>query len=138
MQAVSDNSKTDVYHGGMSPAGRPATKDRTELGSRIAEARQTAGLTQQELADKLGVTQRVIAYWEREAVSIRADQIDALSSALKITADDLLGRKAAKARGAGPASKTRRLFEAVSKMPRHQQDKIVAILEPFVAQHMKA
>jgi hypothetical protein len=30
------------------------------------------------------------------------------------------------------------LFEAVSKMPRHQQEKIVAILEPFVAQHIKA
>jgi transcriptional regulator with XRE-family HTH domain len=119
------------------PIGRPSSKKRTALGSRIIAARQAAGLTQQELANQTGVTQRVVAYWEREAVSLRVDQLDALADALHVTADDLLGRSQPKARAAaaGPIGKARKIFAAISKLPRHQQEKIFSILEPFVAQH---
>ena len=115
--------------------GRPSSKKRTALGSRITAARQAAGLTQQELANLTGVTQRVVAYWEREAVSLRADQLDALANALRVTADDLLGRAQPKTRATGPVGKARRIFAAISKLPRHQQEKIFSILEPFITQH---
>ena len=115
--------------------GRPSNKPRTPLGERIADARQVLGMTQQELAKKVGTTQRVIAYWEREAVSLRAGQIDLLASALKTSADNLVGRQLPKTRSGGPVGKARRLFEAISKLPRHQQEKVFAILEPFVEQH---
>lgn len=136
MQAVSYISGDRAYAADM-PMGRPPSKKRTALGSRIAAARQAAGLTQQELADKIGATQRVVAYWEREAVSLRADQLDALAGALHLSADDLLGRAQPKARAAaaGPIGKARKIFAAISKLPRHQQEKIFSILEPFVAQH---
>ena len=118
--------------------GRPALKPRTALGQRLAQARQAAGLTQEELAGKVGVTQRVIAYWEREAVSLRADQIDALANALHLSSDSLLGRNISRGRANGPTGKARRLFEAVSKLPRHHQEKIFAILEPFIRQHARS
>jgi transcriptional regulator with XRE-family HTH domain len=136
MQAISYISESRPYPGDM-PIGRPSSKKRTALGSRITTARQAAGLTQQELAGKVGVTQRVVAYWEREAVSLRADQLDALANALHISTDALLGRSQPKARAAaaGPVGKARKIFAAISKLPRHQQEKIFSILEPFVAHH---
>lgn len=97
-----------------------------------------AGLTQTDLADRVGVTQRVIAYWEREAVSLRPEQVQALADALSISADDLLGRKAAKARGSGPVGRAKKLFDSISRLPRHQQEKIISILEPFVRGHVDA
>ena len=87
MQAFSYISLNRPYTAKDMITGRPASKPRTALGLRISAARQSAGLTQQELAEKVNVTQRVIAYWEREAVSLRAEQINALSSALNVTAD---------------------------------------------------
>jgi len=112
--------------------GRPASKPRTDLGKRISEARLAAGLTQQEVADKVNVTQRVVAYWEREAVSLRADQIDALASALNVTADALLGRNKRTSRGTGPVGKARRMFEEVSKLPRDRQQHVLRVVEDLI------
>lgn len=137
MQAIPFISVTDPYNASM-PAGRPPSRERTTLGERIASARLQAGLTQTDLATRADVSQRVIAYWEREAVSIRPEQVQALADALNISADDLLGRQAAKTRGNGPVSRAKKLFDSISQLPRHQQEKIISILEPFVRQHVSA
>jgi len=108
------------------------------LGERIASARLHAGLTQTDLANQVSVSQRVIAYWEREAVSLRPEQVQALADALNISADDLLGRKASKSRGSGPVGRAKKLFDSISQLPRHQQEKIISILEPFVREHVAA
>lgn len=97
--------------------------------------REQAGLSQQQMADKLSVPQRTYAYWEREPVALRAEQITALADALGVSTDFLLGRKERQLRGAGPAGKMRQLFEAASRLPRSQQQKVAAVLEPFVLQH---
>ena len=122
------------YYEGM-PAGRPAKGKRPSFGQRLAQARQEAGLSQEQLAEILGTTQRVISYWERERVALRADQLTALADSLGATTDFLLGRDSPRRRGGGPTGKAKRLFEAVSRLPRHQQEKVFAILEPYIAQH---
>ena len=132
MQAISYISPDAVYASDM-PQGRPARTKRPDLGERIAQARQLAGLTQQQLADKLRATQRVVAYWEREAVSLRADQLTGLAEALGVSADYFLGREEKK-RGKGPVGKTRQVFEEVSTLPRHHQEQIVKVVSALVAQ----
>ncbi len=47
----------------------------------------------------------------------------------------LLGRVERPSRGTGPAGKLRQLFEAASRLPRSQQQKVAAVLEPFILQH---
>lgn len=44
------------------PKGRPTADKRAQLGERIAQARLQAGLTQFQLAHKLGTTERVVTY----------------------------------------------------------------------------
>lgn len=121
-------SPMDPYNGAM-PMGRPTTKPRTPLGERIAAARQQAGLTQEQLAKKLGVTQRVVTYWERKPVALKPEQLSALAAALGVTADFLLGRQEPKARGTGPTGKARQIFERVSQLPRATQQRILANVE---------
>ena len=137
MQAISYNFSRKVYNWDMA-IGRPPTKPRTLLGDRIAEARRIAGLSQMQLARKLETTQRVISYWEREPVALKPEQMINLADALNTSADFLLGREAQSIRGKGPAGKARRVFEAVSKLPRKQQDKILDVIEPFISSHSKA
>lgn len=52
--------------------------------------------------------------------------------------DDLVGTNGKKKRGTGPAGKMRQLFEAASRLPRSQQQKITAVLEAFTADNRGA
>ena len=115
-------------------AGRPARKARPSFGERLAKARQEAGLTQSQLAKRLNTRQRVITYWEREPVALRAEQLAQLADVLGVTADYLLGRQNGKSRRGGPTGKMRQIFETASQLPRSQQKKIVEFVEPFIAQ----
>jgi transcriptional regulator with XRE-family HTH domain len=134
MQADSVTILGGRYDGDMQ-TGRPPKHDRPPLGERIAVFRERAGLSQQQLADALDVNQQMIAYWERRAVTLRPEQLADLADSLKVSAEELLGKEAPKVRGSGPSGKARQVFEAVSRLPRRQQQKIVEVVEALVAQH---
>lgn len=129
------DSKKVPYDAAMHPGGRPAKKSRSMLGARLTEARIKAGLSQAELAERMGTTQPAIAYWERGAKRLRSDVVARLSESLGVSADELLGTKTQRDQNPKPTGRARQLFDAVSKLPRRQQEKVFAILEPFVAQH---
>ena len=138
MQALSHVTKNMMYPVVMTATmGRPTNRKRTAFGKRLVAAREAAGLNQRELADKLGISQRALSWWEREPVALKPEQLAALAEALGVTADYLLGRDSGKKRGTGPTGKARKIFEAVSQLPRHHQKKIVDVVESFVAQHAK-
>jgi len=136
MQALSHTTKNRVYAVDMTAnMGRPTKRKRTAFGERLVAARDAAGLSQRDLAEKIGVSQRALSWWEREHVALKPDQLVALAEALGVTADHLLGRAPEKKRGSGPKGKAQKVFEAVSKLPRHQQKKIIDVVESFVNQH---
>ena len=91
------------------------------------------GLSQAQLAEKIGVTQQAYAGWERSTTALRPEDISRIADALDTTADELLGRKAKSKRGTGPTGKTRRVFDEVSALPRHQQQKVVETIETLLA-----
>ncbi|MFI0347965.1 MAG: helix-turn-helix domain-containing protein [Chthoniobacterales bacterium] len=96
------------------------------------------GLTQLQLAHKLGTSQRVVTYWEREAVGLRADQLSQLTEVLGVSADYFLGGQNKK-RGTGPAGKARLIFERVSQLPRFHQQRILSTVEDMlIAQRAKS
>ena len=78
----------------------------------------------------MGVSQQVVAAWERKAKALRTDTLIKLASILNISADELLGIKPA--RQGGPTGRVRQVFDAVSALPRRQQQKIVDVVEAFV------
>jgi transcriptional regulator with XRE-family HTH domain len=137
MQADSVTRLGGCYADDMQ-TGRPPKHQRPPLGKRIAAFRERAGISQQQLADVLKVNQQMIAYWERRAVTLRPEQLAGLSDALKVSVEELLGKEAPKARSSGPTGKARQVFEAVSRLPRRQQQKIVEVVEALVAQHSGA
>lgn len=121
----------------MTTMGRPTTRQRPPFGQRLVAIREEAGLSQRDLADKLAITQRALSWWEREPVALKPEQLIALADALDISIDYLLGRDVKIVRGPGPTGKAKKAFEAVSKLPRDQQKKIIDVVESFVAQHQR-
>ena len=87
------------------------------------------------MAEIFGIKQQSYASWERRSTALKPEQLAALARILECSIDDLIGHTAKTKRGNGPAGRIRRVFEAVSKLPRHQQQKIVDVVETFVAGH---
>ena len=59
----------------------------------IKEAREKAGLTQQDLANELGVGQSTVAMWETQKSLPRTDKLPALAKILGCTIDKLLKKE---------------------------------------------
>jgi transcriptional regulator with XRE-family HTH domain len=117
------------------PKGRPSLRERPPFGERVFHARQALGLSQAETAARLGLTQSGYAAWERDPVALRPDQIAQLAAVLEVTTEQLLGNEPTKRAVSAPVGRARQLFDAVSKLPRRQQEKIFDIIQPFVAAH---
>ncbi|MEQ3443894.1 helix-turn-helix transcriptional regulator [Pseudoalteromonas sp. BZP1] len=62
-----------------------------DFGKRLAQLRKAAGYTQQELADEINSTRRVIAYYETESDQPPANILADLARALGSSTDALLG-----------------------------------------------
>ena len=114
-------------------AGRPAKFTRSAFGERLFVARQQMGLSQMQLADKLGITQSTYAGWERRTTALKPEYISKIAVVLNVSADYLLGHVNGGHRKGGPIGKARRVFEEVSKLPRHQQQRILGIVEDLIA-----
>ena len=64
--------------------------DQIKIGKFIAERRKNAGLTQMQLAEKLGITDRAVSKWENGRSLPDASIMLLLCDALKISVNDLL------------------------------------------------
>ncbi|MBD3315200.1 MAG: helix-turn-helix domain-containing protein [Chitinivibrionales bacterium] len=100
------------------------------IGHRIAQARKAKGFTQQMLADSIGVTQRVITYYERESQRIPATKLAEIALALDVSADELLGLKEIKRpRGAPKKAYLKRKMRAVEQFDPKDQKTITNMIE---------
>lgn len=67
--------------------------DEFNFGKRLATLRKNKGLTQTELGKKIGVSQRVIAYYEGETSYPPAALLPKIAKVLSISIDDLFINK---------------------------------------------
>lgn len=62
-----------------------------DFGDRLKKLRQQEGLTQQQLADRLGVTKSVVSYYELQERYPSPDVLIKLSAIFHVSTDFLLG-----------------------------------------------
>ena len=126
-----------IYNDDMA---RKLTKERPRLGAHLASLRITAGLSQDELAQRIGVPQQNIAFWEQSDKPPRSDVLIDLANALGVKVEFLLAENSgsgAKRKG-GPDGKLRRVFEEASGLPRRQQEKIMEFVSAFINQYKQS
>ena len=120
----------------MHDMGRPAKTPQPAYGRHLAELRKAAGLSQQQLANRMEVRQSTVASWERSANPPKGEFIVPLAKLLKVSLDVLLQAEGgtSPARHRGPASNLETLVEQVSTLPRRRQQRIAGVLESLLAQ----
>lgn len=63
------------------------------IGRRISYYRRVKGITQKELAARLGVSPQAVSFWEKETTNPSADKFQAIADALDISIKDLIEEK---------------------------------------------
>jgi putative transcriptional regulator len=62
------------------------------MATRIRELRLACGLTQEQLAHRMGLTEKTLRNWERGTHAPRLEAVVTLADALDVTLDELVGR----------------------------------------------
>jgi len=104
---------------------------RTNKLSLLRSSREAANLTQRELALLIGQHHSNISFWESNGKLPPAELLPALTKALGISVEELLGVNNNKPRSL--RGKTFLAFEAVSKLPCRQQKKILEVVNALVS-----
>ncbi len=107
------------------------TEEPGVFGKRLAALRKKAGYTQTELAEEVGATRRMIAYYETESDYPPTNMVGGLAQALNITTDELLGVKPLK-KNNQPDSRLLRRMQLIEKMPAAKKRQIIQVIDTFI------
>ena len=113
-------------------ADEERAKGNIEHGLRLAKFRRAAGLSQHQLAAKIGVAQPVISRYEKGQRKLYDDMLGDLSRALGVTPNDILGITAPKTIDTEGASLSKRMIARLKKieaLPRRSQEHLIAMLD---------
>jgi transcriptional regulator with XRE-family HTH domain len=114
------------------PRKKQPSPNSTGFGARLTEFRRARGVTQVQLAQAAGTTQRAISYYENEAGYPPVDAIIRLAEALEISADELLGIRNGKSRTAkNGTTHDKRLwkkFLQVTNLPEKDQRAVIRLI----------
>ena len=143
MQAVfpfeSNFPKNPCYDVDMPQIGRPSKNDRTQVGERIARARERMGISQTQLAELIGVSQQVVTRWERKHANIQSQYLVKLATTLQISTDELLGLKepaaAPKQPGNTVEKRLQKKIQEISELGPSERRQIMQHLDMVLENH---
>jgi len=121
-------------------AGTMAAKNEAffkQMGARIAQARKERGLTQEQLAEQLGVSQQALAHYEVGRIGVASAMLPRFAELLDLSFDELLvGQPSIRIPGKrGPASRLEQQIALVSQLPKASQKAVMQVLDAMIAQH---
>lgn len=109
------------------------TNSAMTFGERLAHLRKTAGFTQVELAAELGISQRMVAYYESPDATPPANLLPQIATVLGVTIDQLFGhapkRTLAKQEG---DSRLRRRLLAIEKLDVTEKRQVLQLLDALI------
>ncbi len=107
------------------------------FGKRLKRLRKVAGFTQNQLAQELGVTRRIIDYYERESHQPPAYLLADLSRALGVTVDVLLGVRSLKRETPKLGAHLERRLRQIEKLSPKAKKQILQLLDVFIEAERK-
>jgi len=115
---------------------KKAVQPDQSFGDRLLAMRNAAGLSQRQLATQIGLSQRMIAYYEGRAPLPPGHVLTRLSDALGASVDELVGQKPLKpsaARRAHPRLWQR--FQQIDKLPARERRELFSVIDVFLERH---
>lgn len=109
------------------------TPEATTFGQRLAALRKAAGYTQQDLAAEVGVSRRMIAYYEGQSEHPPTTLLPALARALHVSSDELLGLDSTPKRNGRPRdNRMQRRLQQIASLPPEERRQIMQLVDAFI------
>ena len=105
------------------------------FGERLRQLRLEKGFTQQELANEVNVSRRVIIYYERETDHPPSHLLPDFAKALSVSIDELMGLKAPKKKKTKPSTESPRLarrLKQIEKLDSKNKRQLLQIIDTFI------
>jgi len=101
-------------------------------GQRLARFRKLKGLTQVQLAEKLGLLQSHISAYELGRVRLNADMMIKLAKALGVSIDDLVGFKKNGKDAYKPSLKIAKRMQKIESLSSEEQRALLKTIDNFL------
>lgn len=108
---------------------------RSPFGQRLFTARKARGITQQELADQLEITKRMVANYEGDSEGPAVERLTAIAKALNVTVSYLLGESTQKNMEPEVPATLRKHVEKLKRLPLKDQKTAIRMIEALAAQN---
>lgn len=105
--------------------------DEEPFGARLARFRQNAGYSQRDLARETGISQRMIAYYEKQPQYPPMHVLTALAAALGIPLQETMGQKGKRA-GEIRDMRLRRRLEQIEELEEKEKKQVIQLLDTFI------
>ena len=102
------------------------------FGERLASLRKAAGITQTALAVEVGVSQRMMAYYEGPTAYPPANLLPVFAKALGVSVDTLLGVEAAPRRVKASDTRMQRRFQQIEKLEPAEKRQLLQLIDTFI------
>jgi transcriptional regulator with XRE-family HTH domain len=110
------------------------TKPVVHFGERLARLRKAKNLTQRQLAAQLGVSQRVITYYENESSYPPAHLVPKVAQAFGVGIEELLGEAEPVVDAApAPERRLRKRIKLFEKLPAQDQKMVLRMIDKLAA-----
>lgn len=110
----------------------PATATEETIGQRLARLRRERGLTQVDLAQRLGVAQPVVSDYERGELRLHGELIIKLSDILGVSSEEILGLKKTPSNGALRNRRLLQRLQRIERLPRRDQQALLRTIDRFL------
>lgn len=107
---------------------------RSAFGSKLYEVRKRKGFTQTQLGDKIGVSKRVIAFYEGDNEGPPPDVLKMLADALNVTVSYLVDESPIKRVGIDVKPTVRKYATKLQLLPLKQQQTAFRIIDALAAE----
>lgn len=102
------------------------------FGSRLAALRKQAGLSQTALAQEIGISQRMMAYYEGPSAFPPATLLPAIARVLGVSVEALLGTETAKRKTKAVDTRMQRRLQQIASLPTEERRQIMQLVDAFI------
>lgn len=116
----------------------PRKKPDETFGQRLARLRKMRAFSQTELGDRVGVSQRVMTYYERQSERPPAYLLPRLAEALGVSVDELLGVRPVKDTPAPRNTRLWRKLRDIEKLPPGDRKAVLKFVDALLVRQRVA
>ena len=102
------------------------------FGERLSSLRKAAGITQTALAAEVGISQRMMAYYESPTAYPPANLLPEFARALGVSVEALLGVETAKRRAKATDTRMQRRLQQIENLGMGEKRQILQLIDTFI------